>query len=276
MRLLFVFTSLLLAQISSGQYYYNDIIVLNQTNTQYQALKANRIALVNAKSFESNTEEPAQNFLLQQQLINNWAEVITTSNDPSAGSSVSEAFYENGLIKKSVDTGGGNVASTVLYEYDASGNVTNITTLTADTFMNNSSTEVHQWFYSNNSPLRMLRIKDNVDTTVVDFVKDEQGNIAEEHLKKNGRNMENYFYYYNAAHRLTDIVRYNSRAKKMLPDFLFDYDSAGRLAQLTQVLQNSGTYLTWHYDYNTNGLKQTETCYDKDKQVLGKIVYYYN
>jgi YD repeat-containing protein len=62
----------------------------------------------------------------------------------------------------------------------------------------------------------------------------------------------------------------------MLPDFLFDYDSAGRLTQLTQILQNSGTYLTWNYDYNANGLKQSETCYDKDKQVVGKIVYYYN
>lgn len=274
MKLFFVIVGFFILQFSHGQYYYNDIVVLNQANNQYQALKANRIALVNAKSFEG-TGEHVENFVLQQQCLNNWAEVITTSNDPSAGNTVSDAFYENGLIKKSVDTGG-NVSSTVLYDYDAGGNINTITTLSNDTFMNSQSKEVHQWFYNGGSPVRMLRIKDGIDTTVVDFIKDEQGNIAEEHLKKKGRTTETYFYYYNQAYRLTDIVRYNIAAKKMLPDFLFDYDTAGRVSQLTQILKASGTYLTWQYDYNASGLKQTETCYDKDKQVIGKIVYSYN
>jgi len=275
MRFFFVLVCVLFAQFSYSQYYYNDIIVLNQTNSQYQTLKANRIALVNAKSFEGSGE-PVDNFVLQQQLLKNWAEVITTSTDPATSSStVSDADYENGRIKQSVDTGG-RVASTVLYNYDASGNINTITSITSDTFMASNSQEVHQWFYNGNSPVRMLRIKDNIDTTVIDFVKDEQGNIAEEHLKKKGRNIETYFYYYNAAHLLTDIVRYNYRAKKMLPDFLFDYDKDGKLTQLTQILQNTGATLTWYYEYNANGLKQTETGYDKDRQVVGKIVYSYN
>lgn len=274
MRLFFLLSGLLMFTCSFGQYYYNDVVVLKQTNSQYQALKTNRILLVNAKSFEGS-DAPQENFVLQQKLINNWAQVITTSTAPSAVSSVSVADYADGFIKKSVDTGG-NVQSTVMYTYGADGYVSSITTITADTFMNNSSTEVHQWFYSGGSPVRMLRIKDNTDTTIADFVKDEQGNIEEEHLKKRGRNVENYFYYYNNQHQLTDIVRYNSRVKKMLPDFLFEYDNSGRLAQLTQILHNAGTYLTWQYQYGENGLKQTETCYDKQKRVVGKIVYNYN
>jgi len=275
MRLLFFIMCLVFTSVSFGQYYYNDVIVPRQTNNQYQALKANHIALVNAKSFEGDGT-PIEGFVLQQQVINNGTEIVTTSKDPSGSVGVTDAFYQNGLIKKSVDTGGSYVTNTVLYDYDAAGNIATLTTLTSDTFMNSHSKEVHQWFYDGGTPVRMLRIKDNTDTTVVDFVKDEQGNVVEEHLKKNGKGIETYFYYYNPQHQLTDIVRYNRAAKKMLPDFLFDYDSAGRLAEFNQVLHAASTHLTWHYEYNANGLKQTETCLDKDNHVVGKIVYAYN
>ena len=274
-RLLLFVLFMSVTSVGFSQYYYNDVVVLRQTNSQYQALKANHIVLVNAKSFDSDGT-PVADFVLQQQLVNNGAEVITTSKDLSAGSSVSDAFYENGLLKKSIDTGGSYVTNTVLYDYDALGNITTLTTLTSDTFMNSHSKEVHQWFYSNGSPVRMLRIKDDKDTAVVDFVKDEQGNVAEEHLTKHGHGIETYFYYYNQQHQLTDIVRYNRATKKMLPDFLFDYDSNGRLAEYNQVLHGASTHLTWHYEYNANGLKQNETCYDKNKQLVGKIVYSYN
>jgi len=274
--LLATFTLILLAQNAKCQYYYNDIIILKETNRQYLALKNSHITKITAQSLESDNE-PTKGFLLQQDILDNASKIVTTSELPSSGRSVSTNYYEDGHITKTVDNSNGDsgrvILSVIEYSYDTQGNITENNTVTADTFMNSRSEEVHRWFYTNNSPAYMLRIKDRVDTTMVEFVKDEQGNIAEEHWKKNGRRIEDYFYYYNDQHLLTDIVRFNNRVKRMLPDFLFEYDGAGKLTKLTQIQQNSSNYLTWYYEYNSNGLKQKETCYDKLKQLIGRIDY---
>lgn len=271
----FVFTVLavlLLAGNAFSQYYYNDIVSLKETNRQFQAIKTAHITSITAQSFESDGQ-PSQGFLLKQDVSGN--QITTSSNVATATESVSISTY-NGAnrLAKTVDNST-NVISTVNYAYDAAGNILTIATVINDTFMNSNSEEVHQWFYNNNMPTYMLRIKDKTDTTVVEFVKDEQGNIAEEHWKKKGRKIENYFYYYNDAHLITDIVRFNLKAAKMLPDFLFEYDAAGRISQFIQVPQNSGGYLTWHYEYNANALKQKETCYDRQKRLVGSIEYTY-
>jgi hypothetical protein len=75
--------------------------------------------------------------------------------------------------------------------------------------------------------------------------------------------------------RLTDIVRYNRKAKALLPDFLFEYDEKGLLRQMVQVQNGTTGHLTWKYQYAANGLKQREYCYNKNKQLLGKFEYNY-
>lgn len=259
----------ILAGHACGQYYYTDIVVLKETNRQYQAIKTARINTITAKSFESDGQ-PTQDFFLQQTIGNN--QITTSSSSVATGASVSVNYYANNRLSKTVDNDS-NINSTVTYVYDAAGNIQSITTAINDTLMGSNSTEVHLWYYNGNDPVRMLRIKDKTDTTVIDFVKDEQGNIAEEHLSKKGRRIENYFYYYNAARQLTDIVRFNQRARKMLPDFLFEYDDKGLVTQLTQVQQNTGSYIVWHYTYNANGLKQKEAAYDKQKRPIGSVEY---
>jgi hypothetical protein len=141
--------------------------------------------------------------------------------------------------------------------------------------MNSSSSETHLWFYENNKPVKMLLIKNNNDTTTVELKKDEQGDVAEERWRKKGHLVENYFYYYNERHRLTDIVRFNTKAQRLLPDFLFEYDDDGRLIQFTQIPVASDNYLVWHYEYGTNGLKEKERCFNKQKRPVGTIEYTY-
>ena len=97
----------------------------------------------------------------------------------------------------------------------------------------------------------------------------------EERWRKKGSLVENYFYYYNEQHKLTDIVRYNAKALRLLPDYLFAYDSNGTLIQLTQVPQGSSNYLVWNYVYAANGLKEKELCFNKQKQPVGRIEYSY-
>jgi len=270
MKLLFTaIAATVLAGHACGQHYYTDIVVLKETNRQYQAIKTARITTVTAKSFESDGQ-PTENFLLQQTVSGN--QVTTSSSSVATGASVSVNYYTSNRLTRTVDNDS-NINSTVTYVYDATGNIQSITTAINDTLMGSNGTEVHLWYYNGSDPVRMLRIKDKTDTTVVDFVKDEQGNIAEEHLSKKGRRIENYFYYYNAAHQLTDIVRFNQRARKMLPDFLFEYDDKGLVTQLTQVQQNTGSYIIWRYTYNPNGLKQKEAAYDKLKRPIGSVEY---
>jgi hypothetical protein len=121
----------------------------------------------------------------------------------------------------------------------------------------------------------MLRIKNNVDTTYVSFTHDEAGNIAEETWKRKNRTIETYYYYYNQKNQITDIVRYSKKAKRMLPDFILEYDEKGRVMQMTQNQSASANYLVWRYVYNTKGLKEKEMVYNKQKQFLGKIEYNY-
>jgi hypothetical protein len=267
-----IIVSLLIINISFAQYYYNDILTTQQTNKQYLLLKNNHVQQVSAASYEADGEL-TDHFMLEQRISNN-STITTTTEYPSTGKSVSTSFYENNKVTKTV-TNTENIESTTLYTY-MNEDLQSIETRTQDTFMNNSSLEIHQWQFENNQPEKMLLIKDNKDTTVIDFEKDEQGNIAEEHWRKNGRLIQKYFYYYNDQHQLTDIVRFNEKAQRLLPDFLFEYDNNGTLIQLTQIPQGSANYLVWQYIYLPNGLKQKELCFNKQKQPIGRIEYTYH
>jgi hypothetical protein len=115
-----------------------------------------------------------------------------------------------------------------------------------------------------------------IDTTFVRFVRDEKGNIAEEHVTRNKASLPTVYYYYDADRRLTDIVRYNPRAQKLLPDYIFDYDDAGRLASMLIVPeQNNPEYQKWIYEYNDKGLKTKDSCFNKKKELMGTVEYAY-
>ncbi len=264
-------TFLISVNISYSQYYYNDIITTNQTNRQYLLLKHNHIQRVSAKSYEADGQE-TEDFMLEQTISANGTEITTTAEHPSTGRSVSTSYYTNDKISKTIDSVD-RIKSTITYAYD-SDQIKSITTVTEDAFMNTSSKEVHQWFLQSGQPVQMLLIKDGRDTTVVDFVKDEEGNIGEEYWKKKGRKIESFFYYYNDQRKLTDIVRYNAKARRLLPDFLFSYNDDA-LIQLTQIPQGSDNYIIWKYTYSPNGLKQQELVLNKQKQPIGSIAYTY-
>lgn len=263
---------LAVSNICKAQYYYTDLIITQQINKQYKLLKENRVQLVAAKSYEADNE-PTQDFLLEQKISGNASTITTTSEYPSTGKSISIASYINEKISKTTDSTQ-NIKSTTLYTYDGE-NITSISTITEDVFMNNNLRETHLWIYENNQPSKMLLIKNNTDTTVIKFLKDEQGNIAEEQWKKKGTSTEKYFYYYNDKHLLTDIVRFNIKAQRLLPEYLFGYNDAATLIEFTQVPQGSADYMVWRYTYLTNGLKQKELLYNKQKRLIGSVEYSY-
>lgn len=258
---------------AKSQYYYNDIVASQVAQKQYMALKNNHVTKVTATSYE-NTNQPVSDFMLEQTITPDAKTITINASYPSSGNTVTTTQYENDRPIKTYDSSA-NVVTITTYTYNENGRIKSITTQTDDAFMDSHSKETHQWFYDNNNPSYMLRIKDNVDTTIVRLIKDEHGNIGQENWEKKGRTIESYYYYYNDENNLTDIVRYNARAKKMLPDFLYDYSNNGLVDQMRQMPAGSSDYMIWKYVYNDKNLKQQELLYNKQNQLVGKIVYQY-
>lgn len=271
------FILLLVLQLTSqskSQYYFNDIIATKQSNNQHQLLKTNGIRKVKIINKESDNTV-VDGFKVEQEMNKDWNEVVTTSTS-SIGSSTLTSYYSTSWIIKTQEVANG-INNTLEYVYYENGLLQKITSNTLDTSIKRNSTESHEWFYTTNLlPLKMLKIKNNSDTTIIRFVTDEKGLVIEEHWSRKGKNTESYFYYYNEQNNISDIVRYNSRAKKMLPDFMYEYNENGTLKQMIQVMAGGSNYNTWVYTYLSNGLKEKELCYDKQKKLVGAVEYSYN
>jgi YD repeat-containing protein len=256
-----------------SQFYYNDIVSLKESNRMYLTLKKNNIRGVSATSMESDNT-PTEGFAYSKEIKNNGSLIVTRNQLATSGASVTYEYYTNDRLTQSTDSSF-NLNTKIQYKYDQQGNISSIETLTDDTSRQVSSTEIHKWFYTGNTPDSMLRIKENTDTTVIHFKKDEKENITEEIWMKRGKTIEHYYYYYNDQSQLTDIVRFNPKAKQMLPDFLFQYDANGIISQMTQVPEGSSDYVIWQYLYDDKGLKIKDVLFDKHQELLGTVTYSY-
>jgi hypothetical protein len=176
-----------------------------------------------------------------------------------------------------------NIVSVTNYEYDAAGRITRVQNTVKDSSNDFSQVETHQWYYNAaGKPERMWRIiavsgaSSSIDSMEVRIKADEDGNPGEERTYKKGIEMSYLDYYYDDKDRLTDIVRYNNKLKKLLPDFMFEYDDNDRVIQKITTTSNSLLgYLIWRYIYNDKGLKTKEALFNKDKELTGKIDFTY-
>ncbi len=271
--LLTLFCSICLAN-SYSQYYFNDIVSTQSSNDQYRLLRANKIKIVKAVSYDPDNTV-SEGFALEQDISLDGKKIILHANTSGGKKVTTTTFYDLGKLKRTQSYNNG-IDSKTEYTYNEKGLLQKIVFTTTDTAMKAGSTEIHEWRYTDaGQPLQMLKIKNKTDTIVIECIRDEQGLVVEERWKKRNRGIETYYYYYNAQKQLTDIVRFNARLKKFLPDFLYEYDSSGRISQFTQVSMSSASYLVWKYSYNEKGLKQEESGFDKDKKLVGKMVYSY-
>lgn len=258
---------------AKAQYYFNDIITTKQSNSQHVLLKKNAIKKVQV-FFKDADNTVDDNFTVEQH-INNDATIIVTQTATANSKGTLTSSYINDRISTTQELLNG-IKTNLQYNYSQDGLLQSITSETIDTAMHTASSEIHVWQYANNQlPISMMKIVNNTDTTLVQFIVDEKGLIAEENWMKNKKNIETYYYYYNQNNQLTDIVRYQLKAKKMLPDYMFEYNNQGLLQQMIQVFSGTNNYNTWKYLYNENSLKSTEYCYDKQKKLLGMMEYNY-
>jgi hypothetical protein len=257
-----------------SQYYFNDIISTQASNDQFKLLRGGRVKKIKATSYEADNSL-TEGFLLEEEISMDGKKVTLNTTTSDGKTSVTTRFYELQKLKRTQSYSNG-IENKADYTYDAKGQMQKIMLTTADTAMKYVSTEAHEWQYDENGkPVSMLRIKNRLDTTLVELVKDEKGLVIEENWKKKGRRLETYYYYYDTANHLTDIVRYNTRLKKLIPDFQYEYGLNGRVSQMTQISLGSGNYFVWKYTYNDKGLKQAESGFDKEKKLVGRVEYTY-
>src|SRR5258708_5578382 len=101
------------------------------------------------------------------------------------------------------------------------------------------------------------------------------GNIREKRTRRNKVDMPAIYYYYDPENRLTDIVRYNIKAQRLLPVNIFEYQTGERPVSMLVVPEGSNDYQKWIYQYDDKGLKIKESCFNKKRELQGRIEYSY-
>ena len=270
--LLVLFT--LASKQAGAQYYYKDILNTKKLNDEYSLLKANKISLVKISSFEDN-DEPSEGFFCEKKIKKDFSESEMISRSYITGESVVNTRYDkDGRVTRS-ENNTPTLTNITEYEYDSAGHVSAIKTVTAAEGDNFKITETHTYSYSDEGILlHMLRKKNDVVIDKIFFITGDNGNIIEENAGNNEQEKK-YFYYYDDQNRLTDVVHYNEFAKKLLPDYMFAYDTSARPKQMTTVDASGSNYFIWRYAYTDTGLPEIEKCYSKEKRVLGTIQYEY-
>lgn len=260
---------------SKAQYYYKDIIGTQNINQTIKLYRDNKVVEVEAIGFDGegvkNSDfSETHNFFASNGLLK-----ISTRNKTSIDRQ-SFRFNSRGLLSIILDTASGDI-STTTYAYDNNNNPVMIKNVVTDIEDSIYESEVHQWFYNpEGKPINMLRIINDTDTTEVRFTLDDKGNVTEELPFVKNKSGEKIYYYYDDKSRLTDIVRYNATARRLLPDYMFEYSPTNQVIQKITTLSTIGLgYLIWRYAFDEKGLKTKEATFNRDKVMTGKIEYSY-
>jgi len=260
---------------ANSQYYYKDIVAAADITRLMKTYTANNIQKISAKGITPEGS-PSSEFSEVGEV--NGTTLKVTTNNNKVISTLKFNFNDRGQLVNSVDSAI-NVKSTSTYFYDANGKIISISNSAtdADSSGDFSQTEIHQYIYKDGKLDKMWRIINKTDSLEVRFVTDEHGNVIEERNFRRGVLADPVYYYYDDRNRLTDIVRFNYKANRLLPDYLFEYDDNDRVIQkITTTSGNNLGYLTWRYLFDEKGLKTKEALFNKDKQLQGRIDYSYN
>ena len=268
----------IISQASEAQFYYKDLLVNQQTTNRWKLYRENRVKGVTLNSTEADGK-PTEGFLGEQGVSADYSRITThTKTSGTSDSWIITDYSPQGRILKNTDTSD-TYENVTEYRYDAQGRISVISDTSLETDNHFREVEVHSWSYSPvypDKPLSMLKIRDGSDTTYVRFVLGDKGNVTEEHARRKGEDLPVIYYYYDSSNRLTDIVRYSIRAKRLLPMDMFEYEDGNLSSSLIVPEEGNSFYQKWYYVYDDKGLKAKDFCYNKEKELLGSIEYQYS
>ncbi len=264
-----------ISSAANAQFFYKDIWTIQQLTKDFSILKNENVRTVVVKSFEDDGE-PSQDFFCERKIDRNFTKSETVTRSIITQQSLLVSYYnERGWLIKTVDSTQTSL-SRVEYTYDNKGHIIMVTNFTKANDENGGITETHQYIYNaTGKPEKMIRRKNNADVSTINFTIDDKGNIIDEEEITRGVKGRKYFYYYDDKNHLTDVVHYNERAKRLLPDYMYEYNQSGQIKQMISTEDNISNYFTWKYTYNDQRLRESEKCYSKEKRLLGSIQYEY-
>ncbi len=248
---------------------------MQQSANEFSILKNEKLKTVKIKSFEDDGE-PSEGFYCEKKINNNYSQSEMISKSYITGQSLLVSNYDNnGHLVKAVDDTP-NTNSTTNYEYDDKGRLTMVRLVTKGNDDAGSITETRKYYYDQGmQPEKMDRTKNGVLVATIDFVKDNKNNIIEENVTGTKSTDKKYYYYYDDKNRLTDVVHFNNRAEKLLPDYIYEYNISNQPVQMITASETGDNYFIWRYSYNDKNLRDSERCFSKEKRMLGKIEYEY-
>jgi hypothetical protein len=257
----------------NAQYYYKDILSTLQQNKEFSILKNANIKLIKISSFDEN-DQPSDGFFCEKKINKTFTQSQMLSKSNITGQSLLVTDYNNkGEVVKTTTTTP-TTDNTVQFQYDQNGNISLITTNTIADGDSSGITETHEYFYENGKPVKMLRKKNNKLISTITFVLDDKGNVIEEDPSGNTIDKK-YYYYYDDHSRLTDVVHFNVIAKKLLPDYMFEYSTGTQPKQMISVDETGRNYFIWKYAYDDKNLPEIQKCFSKEKNLLGTIQFDY-
>ena len=255
-----------------AQYYYKDLVSNAQVVADMKAYKKNKIKKIVLKSFEDNGEE-SRGFFCEKKLNRDYSKAeLYTRADISAASLFTSTFDKEGKLLNTYDSSLLSVTH-IIYSYTPENLINSITSTvrSTDEDFSNEIKEEHFYKYEDGKPAKMIRVKNGRDTTDILLALDDNGNVA---IEKDTKNGTKFFYYYDAKNRLTDIVQANEYSQRAKPDYIFEYNNAGLLTQMTAVEEGSKSFYVWKYNYE-NGLRIKERCFTDERKLMGSIEYEY-
>jgi len=265
------------SKVIFGQFFFQDIVTAGNTSKNYLLLKTGKVKKATVTSIEPDGNE-TENFSIVQLVEAPKGQLTTITTSGMTGTSMLITNFNAKDLPVKITDSSTNTVNTVSYNYDAGGKLLLLSSQSHEPGDTNRYTirEDHQFTYNTAGQLvKMLKVKDQYDTLIVVFVPSENGLPGEEQWFKKNRKIETWYYYYDDKARLTDIVRFNTTAQKMLPDYVFEYNANGQLSQQTVVQPGTNFYRLWLYDYDDKGLKKSETIFNKGKEQEGRIIYSY-
>lgn len=261
---------------ANSQFYYNDILSTEELNLRMKNYRDNKINSVNATAFSPEGVKNTD-FIELQEVQENGRLLKISSFSENVKTTILYRFDDNGKLINQTDSAANGAKSVFDFKYDNSGKLMSVLNKVSDPDNGVRLTEDHYWIYnSNGKPEKMWKIVNKKDSTLYLFSPDERNNVADEIETRNKIRRDSVLYYYDAQNRLSDIVRYNKKANKLLPDFMFEYDDKDRVIQkISTVSDVRIAYIIWRYQFDERGLKVKEALFNRYKQQTGRIEYRY-
>jgi hypothetical protein len=267
--------SLIISSQAEAQYFYKDLWSNRQVIKEFAILKNDKLKTIKIKSFEDDGE-PSDGFFCEKKINKNYSQSQMISKSNITGQSLLVSDYSNGGLPVKTTDDTPNSTSVTEYQYDDHGKLSLVKTVTKGNDDSDSIIETREYFYDQNGvPVKMIRKKNNALISTITFVSDANGNITEENVEGNSAVDKKYYYYYDDKNRLTDVVHFNDRAGRLLPNYMYEYNSLNQLSQMISTEEGNSNYLIWQYTYNDKNLRETEKCFSKEKRLLGTIEYSY-